>query len=790
MEDTQPARVRFRGFDFDLQTGELRTNGQTVRLSDKPLRVLVILVEHAGELVTRDQIQKKLWPGDTFVDFEHGINNTIKLVRQALGDSADDPKYIETIPRRGYRLLAAVEPVETHDPINMPFLVSSVAAPVLTADNVVLSKARKIWRYGWKLPLVLAILLVCAGAAAVISWRSHRAIRLTDKDTVLLAEFENRTGDPVFDDTLKTALTVALSQSPFLDILGEGRIAATLTWMTRRADTRLTPEVARELCQRANSKAYIAGSISRMGQEYVIALKAVNCQTGDTLAEEQVSASAKEQVLNALGGAASRLRARLGESLATVQKFDVPLPEATTSSLEALKAASLGIEVFHNRGPSAALPYFQRAVQLDPEFADVYEVMGKSYGNLSQVGRAREYYTKAFQLRGRVTEREQLAITVVYYEKVTGELERAARTCQEMIASYPRNASAYANLGEIYYRLGQHEKAVEAQKERQRLRADAYGPIMPSLALQRFDEVRRILREAESRKADTRTFHFVRYGLAFVTSNSTELQRQQQWFAASPENANFGLSLTSDTEAYAGHLLNARELTRRAAENAVQIDNTETAAIWWENAALREAAYGNFPEARRAAAAGLKLDANSPAVRVEAALAYAMAGDSARAESLARELDQNYPLDTQMQSLWLPAIRAQLALRHRSAPAAIEDLRKALPPMEYAGIEFPANISCLYPTYIRGQAYLAAGQGKSAASEFQKIVDHSAIVWNCWTGALARLGLARANALQGNDAGSRLRTRTAYEDFLTLWKGADPEIPIYKRAKFEYAKLE
>ncbi len=266
MEDSLPARVRLRGFDFDLQTGELRTNGQTIRLSDKPLRVLVILIEHAGELVTRDQIQKKLWPDDTFVDFEHGINNTIKLVRQALGDSADDPKYIETIPRRGYRLLAEVECLEPHNGFGHPYLlVSPDAAPGLTADQPASLKGRKISHLGWKLSLALAILLIGVGVAATAYWRSHRPVRLTDKDTVVLAEFENRTGDPVFDDTLKTALTVALNQSPFLDILGEGRVASTLKRMTRRIDTKLTPEVARELCQRANSKAYIAGSISRVG---------------------------------------------------------------------------------------------------------------------------------------------------------------------------------------------------------------------------------------------------------------------------------------------------------------------------------------------------------------------------------------------------------------------------------------------------------------------------------------------------------------------------------------------
>ncbi len=689
-------------------------------------------------------------------------------------------------------------------------------------------------KLGW---LFAAILLTAALAASLYYYsRQHTAHALTEKDTLVLADFANSTGNPVFDDTLKTALSVSLNQSPFLNVLSDNKVAATLKLMSRPADTKLTPEVTRELCQRAGSKAYLAGSIASLGSQYVLGLKAVNCQSEDPLAEEQVTAASKEKVLDALGEAASKLRTELGESLATVRKLDVPLEQATTSSLEALKAYSLGQKAFNQKGPAAALPYQQRAIELDPNFAMGYAVVGNDYSDLAEPGRASDYHTKAFQLREHASEREKLTIAADYYSTITGELDRAAQTYQEETESYPRYYAAHADLGIVYAEQGQYEKATESFRQSLRIAPDSAGPYTglgnSLISLQRFDEARQIIHQAQARKMDNYILRNALYALAFLGSDSAAMAEQQQWFAGKPEE-NMGLALASDTEAYGGHLSKARELTKRAVDSAIRADSKENGAIWQENAAIARAAYGIPAEARQSAVEALKLVPTSQGVEVEAALAFAMAGDTARAESLAQDLGKRFPLDTQMQSLWLPAIQAQLALDKKNPAAALATLQAASS-IELGQIVFVANISCLYHLYVRGEVYLAAGQGKEAAAEFQKIIDHSGIVWNCWTGALAHLGVARANALQaggaaerrknaaqgvssgsriGNELSSgggerksaaeageqispadrdaaRVRALAAYKDFFTLWKDADPDIPILKQAKAEYAKLQ
>jgi serine/threonine protein kinase/tetratricopeptide (TPR) repeat protein len=655
------------------------------------------------------------------------------------------------------------------------------------------ARVAKLWK------IAVPVLLVALLAAGGLYYRSHQqSKRLTDTDTIVLADFDNKTGDAIFDDTLKTALNVSLRQSPFLSVLSDEQVAETLKLMTRPADTRLTPAVTRELCQRAGSKAYIAGSIGSLGSEYVLGLKAVNCQSGDTLGQEQVMAASKEKVLDALGEATSKLRGELGESLATVQKFDVPLA-ATTSSLAALKAYSLGRKATNEKGFAAALPHYQRAIELDPSFAMGYWAVGWVYSNLGEASRAREYFTKAFQLREHASEREKLAITADYYLNVTGELDKAAPTYQEEIESYPREIPAYNSFGGLYAVKGQYEKAAEIDRQALPLAPDrvvTYEDLAGyALALQRFDEAQQIVHEAQARKLDGDGLHDTLYALAFLGVDSSAMAEQQKWYAGQPNYEHEGLALASDTEAYAGHVGKAREVTKRAVDSAVRADNKETGAIWQAIAAQRDAAYGNAAEARQSAAEALKLAPASQGVESEASLAFAMAGDTARAESLAQDLGRRFPLDTQMQSLWLPAIQAQLALDGKNPAVALNALQAASP-IELGNIPLGNNTSCLYDVYVRGEAYLAAGQGNAAAAEFQKIIDHSGIVWNCWTGALAHLGVARANALearssQGADAdAARVRALAAYKDFLTLWKDADPDIPILKEAKAEYAKLQ
>jgi eukaryotic-like serine/threonine-protein kinase len=677
---------------------------------------------------------------------------------------------------------------------------SPALAPSPSSSAVKAAEVPVAGRKLWKVLVPAAVVLVAVAIAGTFYFRSRQTThRLTEKDTIVLADFANSTGDPVFDDTLKTALNASLRQSPFLNVLSDSDVAKTLKLMTRPADAKVTPEVAHELCQRAGSKAYIAGTVGGLGNEYVLGLKAVNCQSGDMLAQEQVTAASKEKVLDALGEAASKLRSELGESLATVQKFDVPLEQATTSSLEALQAYSLGVKAANEKGNAAALPYHRRAIELDPNFAMGYAAVGNDYHNLGELGRASDYYTKAFQLREHASEREKLAITANYYRNVTGELDKAAQTFQEEIESYPREYRAYNSLGIVYGTQGQYQKADEITRQGMRLAPDQ-GPPYANLAnytfaLQRFDEARQIIHEAQARKLDSYILHLALYARAFLGADSAVMAEQQQWFAGKPDYENDGLALASDTEAYVGHLGKARVLTKRAVDSAIRADSKETGAIWQANAALQQAAYGNATETRQTAAEALKLAPTSQGVEVEAALAFAMAGDTARADSLAQDLGKRFPLDTQMQSLWLPVIQAQLALDRKNPAAALNALQAAST-IELGEIAFLNNLSCLYPVYVRGKAYLAAGQGSAAAAEFQKILDHSGIVWNCWTGALAHLGVARANALQartsqGADADlARTRALAAYKDFLTLWKDADPDIPILKEAKAEYAKLQ
>ncbi len=431
----------------------------------------------------------------------------------------------------------------------------------------------------WKILVPVLVALLVAGG---LYYRSHQTEHLTEKDTIVLADFANSTGDAIFDDTLKTALNVSLRQSPFLNLLSDSQVAKNLQQMTRPASTKLTPDVARELCQRAGSKAYLAGAIGSLGGEYVLGLKAVNCQSGDTLAQQQVTAASKDKVLDALGEAASKLRGELGESLATVQKLDVPLVQATTSSLEALKAYSLGLKAFHEKGATASLPYDQRAVELDPSFALGYLSVGVDYTSLGELGRASEYYTKAFQLREHASEAEKLLIAAAYYSQVTGELDKAAQTYQEEIESYPREFAAYNNLGGVFAAQGQYEKAAEITRQTVRLapnRGSSYPNLANyALALQRFDEAGRIIREAQARKLDDFSLHNALYALAFLGFDSAAMAEQQQWFAGKPEESN-GLGLASDTEAYGGHLGKARDLTNRAVDSAKRADDKESGAV-------------------------------------------------------------------------------------------------------------------------------------------------------------------------------------------------------------------
>jgi serine/threonine protein kinase/tetratricopeptide (TPR) repeat protein len=640
-----------------------------------------------------------------------------------------------------------------------------------------------------KLSWMVAAFVVVIAAGVAGYYYTHRPTpKLTEKDTIVVGDFANSTGDPVFDDALKQALSVSLRQSPFLNVLSDEKVASTLKLMTKPVNTPLTPGVAQELCQRADSKAYIAGSVASLGSQYVIGLKAVNCLNGDILAQEQATAAGKEKVLDVLGEAAGKLRGQLGESLASVKKFDAPLAQETTPSLEALKAASIARRVSREKGSAEALPIYQRAIELDPNFATAIEGVGIMYGNVGQPTRGEEYLSKAFALRDRASEREKLHITSMYYMAATGELDKAIETFREWQENYPRDDIAYTNLGSLEANEGKMEQGAEQMREALRLNPDnviSVGNMVGFLvSLGRFEEARQLYGQTLARKMDDDTLHNVLYGLEFVERNPRGMAEQVAWYEGRPELQHEILALEADTEAYAGHVAKARELTRHAVEAAVRADNKESAAVWQLYGAWREALFGNLEEAKREADAGLALAPDSRDAQQLAALVLARTGDAVKARALAQELAKRYPLHTIVQSYWLPAIQAQLALNAKDAGGAIAQLRNAAG-LEYGLTVSNANNSCLYSVYLRGEAYLAAGQ-EGAAAEFQKIIDHPGVVWNCATGALAHLELGRAYAL----AGDKTKARAAYQDFLTLWKDADPDIPVLKEAKAEFAKLQ
>ena len=652
-------------------------------------------------------------------------------------------------------------------------------------------QAAAAMRTRWKILVPAAAVVLAALIAGGLYFRSRSATSTTkttplvEKDTVVLADFDNKTGDPLFDDALKQALAVQLGQSPFLNILSDRKVEETLHLMGRASNERVTRDIARELCIRTGSKAFLLGSISNLGGQYVIGVDAVSCSSGDTLAKEQEESATKQEVLKALGRAASSLRGKLGESLATIQKFDVPV-EATTPSLEALKAFSMGITTFRAKGNAEAIPFYKRALELDPNFAVAYASLGVVYSNLGQASLAAENIKKAYTLRDRVSEREKYRISALYYDSVTGELEQETQVYELWAKSYPQDSVPPGNLGFIYGQLGQYDKSLAATEEAQHLAQDAtgYSNLADTyLELNRFDDAQKTIEEAQKHNRAGDFLHLAIYQLAFLKSDTAEMERQAAWAAGKPGTEDILLSFQSDTEAYSGHLTKARDFSRRAVDAAVRADSKETAAIWQVNAAMREAEFGNLAAAKQDVAAALTL---SPGRDVEmlAALALARSGETVRARTIVGELEKSYPSQTLLKVYWLPAIKAAIELNANNAAQSLVYLEAAAP---YELGEPPQfQLGTLYPAYIRGQAQLMAHNGAAAAAEFQKLLDHRGIVLNFPLGALAHLGLARAYALAGDTA----KAKTAYQDFLALWKDADPDIPILKEAKAEYAKLQ
>jgi serine/threonine protein kinase/tetratricopeptide (TPR) repeat protein len=648
-------------------------------------------------------------------------------------------------------------------------------------------RGESLWKR-WKVLVPAAVILVAAAIGGTLYFRARQAMaRLTDKDTIVLSDFDNKTGDSVFDDTLKQGLSVQLEQSPLLALVSDRKVNETLKLMGRAAGDRLTPEVTQEVCLRTGSTTMLTGSIAGLGSQYVIGLKAVNCNTGDLLAEAQERAAGKEAVLEALDAAAVSLRRKLGESLSSVQKYATPLEEATTPSLEALKAYSLGVKADYAKGQTAALPFFKRAVDLDPNFAMAHVWISMVYFDLSEIQWSAANVRKAYELREKVSERERFFIEGNYYFSATGELEKAAQTYELWQQTYPRDYAPYNLLGVVSGTLGNWKKALEEWREALRLEPNVgvqyYVLGLAYMSLNRLDEAEAVYKQAEERKLESEALLQGRYWLAFLKGDAAQRAQLVSASKGKPGSEDLLLAMQADTDGWYGKLKEAHELTERAMDSAKHNNAKETAAGYQAEAALREVESGNREQARAEANAAVKLAPNRD-VRVMAALALTRAGDTAGAEKLAAELDKTFPLDTLVQRYWLPTIRAGVALEGKDPNWAIE-LLKVARTIELGSITADLTIF-LCPVYVRGEAYLMLHDGNRAAAEFQKFIDHRGVLMNFPWGALARLGLARAYVLQGNKA----QARAAYHDFLTLWKDADPDIPILKEAKAEYAKLQ
>ncbi len=828
MSDTQDL-LRFGVFELNLATEELRKSGMLIKLSPQPFKLLTLLASRSGQVVSRDEIQQQLWGEETYVDFEQGMNHCVKQIRNALSDSADTPLYVETIPRRGYRFLAPVVsktilappprvvestsgiqtrvPLPAVGPVQPPTTVSAKAisdtpptqtvsnpvvvaapppvesAPVPIAETsvtqvtpVIPPKSRLPWT-----ALAVGILLLAAAVAGLLIWRSHRPAPLSERDTIVVADFENTTGEPVFDNALKQALTFDLEQSPFLNVLSDQKVNEQLSFMRMAADTRLSEDVARQVCQRSASKAMLVGSISGVSGRYLIGLKAIDCATGDEIDSERAEAPSRDKVLHALGKATTKMRQRLGESLASLQKYDVPIEEATTSSLDALKAYSLAQKMRNTQGYAAAVPYLKSAIDLDPSFAMAYARLGVEYFNLNQPTLAAEYTTQAYQLRHHTSEREKLYITSHYHDLVTGNADQTIVAYQLLQQAYPREEASYMNLNSWFNSIGKYDEALAQAKDALRLDPDNlinyHNLALTYIDLNRVDDAQAVLNQAKARNLDDPA---LQYEVAFLRGDTDAVTRQVAAAMGQPGVEDQLLALQSDSEAYFGRLQRARQLTELAQASARHAGASETAALWILAGALHDAELGDAKQARSEAEEALKTSSGKN-VRILAALVLARSGDRARVESLLAPLVKQYPADTLVNDYWIPTIRAALALDEKNPAAAIEALAATAP---YEIGSPPPGIA-FYPVYLRGLAYLQQGQGVEAAAEFRKMQHYRGAILNLTIAALAQLQLARVQQMSGD----RAAARKSYADFLALWKTADPGLPILKQAKEEYGRM-
>ena len=777
---------RFGTFEVFAVSREIFRRGHRIKLQDQPFELLLLLLENAGGVVDRENIRQRLWPDNTFVDFGQSLGTAVTKLRQALDDNAENPRFIETIPRRGYRFIAPVtedRSADSADAVAVPSIpISGTNAPLETARQSSAQRRSK-WQMVWWIIAVVAI----AAAGIAIYFRARRPVfALAPKDTVVLADFENTTGEPIFNDTLRQGLVVGLTQSPIIHILSDRKSAVIFRQMGHSPDDRLTGRLAIDLCRRVGGKVAIQGSIASLGTTYLIGLAAIRCDTGKPVARQEAEAAQRDGVIDALGKATAQMRAQLGESLPSIQKYNAPLEQATTSSLDALQAYGTALSTWDAKGDLASVPYFKRAIELDPNFAMAYSALSAVYNNLGEADLARESTIHAYKLRDRVTETERASIDARYYLYVTEEIDKAAQTYEALVQEYPDSAGSLNHVGTTDLRLGRNDRAIESFRKAMAVdasRATTYGNLAVALLhLNRIPEAASVLDAAEQHGLRTDYLLQVNYWLAFLRADANAMDRVLHQSTGVPGAAAGLLLEQAHTEAYHGRLQRAHSLALAAGEQAARDGDKDSAALFLAQQAVWEAEAGYAAKARSLVKQAESVRQNKD-VLVLAALAYAGAGDTRQALSIAEVLDKRHPNGTFIQNYWLPIIRAKVALLHKNAVQAQSLLARTRASEMGAPTEF--SVASLYPVYARGQAALAAGDGKSAGDEFQALLDHPGMVLNLPLASLAWLGRARAYVLSGQPA----EARKAYQRFFAAWKDADSDIPILHQAHEEFARL-
>ncbi len=761
----------FGPFQLDPAKRVLLRDNQPVPLQLKAFETLLVLVRNGEQVVLKEDLMQAVWP-DTFVE-EGNLTQNIFVLRKTLGVKNGEQRYIDTIPGRGYRFAVKVRTVQEE------------AVPVqgsLRDTSPLIEKKTSHWAW-----LSVVATLVVAIIGGGVYWRSLRTPKLTEKDTVVVADFTNSTGDAVFDGTLRDGLSAQLEQSPFLNLLSEQRTAQALSLMSQPKDTRLTADLAREICQRTGSTAVLDGTIAQLGTQYLLVLKAVNCLNGDLLAEAEAQSPDKNHILDSLGKVALEIRGNLGESLASVQKYDAPPEDVTTTSLEALRSYSLGYRTMIAKSDyPAAIPFFQQAISLDPNFAMAYARLGINFYNLDEPARAEENLQKAYQLQGRLSEREKLYISASHDAMAIGNMEDARKTYELWQQLYPRDQFAIGNLGVVYSFLGQHDKALSAIQEAWKLNpgnALVFANLIGCyLNVNRFDEAKATALKASTLNLVSNFLDANLYLVDFAQHDTAGMAKQAAELLGKPGWEDLVLYYQSDTAAYQGRFSVARDFTRRAVDSAQRADKKETAATYMAEAAVREALVGNFPLAKQQARGALSLSDGKEVLGI-AGTALGLAGSAVESAGIANDLDRRFPQDTVVQSNLLPTVLLAGDLPGGNTARLRQQLERPAP---YELGQVSNSITFfLYLSYLRGEAYLAAGRQADAAREFRAILDHPGLVRNAPIGALAYVGLARAFA-STQDA---TNAKAAYENFFALWKDADSGLPILRQAKAEYANL-